>query len=76
MLRLTVPLDEQERQALLALSQKERRDPRQQAAKIICDFLREQGYLTRVEKSDRRAVVHPMADAIYGAPSSAEGGHS
>ena len=45
MIRLTVMLEPDERQALLALAEKERRDPRQQAAVIIRQELERLGLL-------------------------------
>jgi len=45
MLRFTVNLQTEEREALVALAQQERRDPRDQAAIIIRDVLRARGLL-------------------------------
>ena len=45
MIRLGVMLQDDERQALLALAEKERRDPRQQAAVIIRRELERLGLL-------------------------------
>ena len=46
MARISVPLTLSEKKALWFLADKERRDPRDQAALIIRDYLRITGYLS------------------------------
>lgn len=45
MIRVSVPLTVEERDALIALAKQERRDPRYQAAIVICQALERAGYL-------------------------------
>lgn len=45
MARVTVTLKTAEREALVKLAQRERRDPREQAAKIVADELARRGLL-------------------------------
>ena len=45
MSRVMIRLEPQERDALLILAQQEKRDPRQQAALLVCESLRARGLL-------------------------------
>jgi hypothetical protein len=46
MSRISVPLNEKEKAALWRLAERERRDPRDQAAIMICQELKRQGELS------------------------------
>jgi len=57
MRRITVSLPEDARRALVNLAEREYRDPRDQATKILVDGLREAGTLSKAStESDRPAV--------------------
>jgi len=55
MARITISLRDQEKTALRALAEKESRDPRAQAALIICQELERRGLLV----SDESTVPEP-----------------
>ncbi len=64
MARITITVEEAERQALIELAQKERRDPRDQAALIIRGEL------------ERRGLLFPQAAAATAIKSDREGSHA
>ncbi len=67
MIRLTVRLDEMEREAIVKLAQSERRDPRDQAALMIHQALEQRGLLPCEAaptngQSENAAIINQAAD--------------
>lgn len=60
-MRVTIYLEQEEREALTHLAQRERRDPRDQAALMIREDLQRRGLLpveTAILQSDRAGGTH------------------
>lgn len=58
MTRINVPLREAEKQALIDMASRERRDPRDQAALIVVKALEKAGYLPLAESKPEAEAAH------------------